>query len=320
MNVSVIIINWNRGSDTCEAIDSVLSQDYVSIEIIVVDNGSTDDSLELIKKKYPSINVLSLPSNIGCPSGRNVGAREAKGELLFFLEDDGFYMESDLISGTVQKFKDNPQLGAAYFKVLDFKTRIPDAPLGRPRSYANKTFISSYFRGGASVIRRQVFEMAGFYPDDFFRQAEERYLSYCIYKLGYYILYFPRYTMCHKEVEYTNKGKVIAVYELRNSLLTAIRLYPLRYMFIDVLYKLVNNFKFMYSCGAVGDYFKILRQVPGWIFKRNSGNILTVDQYRTVESLKYFHVDRPEDISKVGEKYSLKNILSIKLNGIKICK
>ena len=316
MIVSVIIINWNRGLDTCRAIESVLSQDYVPFEIIVVDNASTDDSLEIIQKNYKSIKLISLANNIGCPSGRNIGGRNAKGELLFFLDDDGYYIETDLISKTVKLFREKPHLGCAYYKVIDYNTLIPDAPLDRPRKYANTMFISSSFRGGASVMRRHVFEEAGSYPEDFFRQGEERYLSYAIYNLGYYILYFPKYTMCHKNAKYPNKNKVVTTYMLRNELLTAIRLFPMRYMVVHVIFKLINHYKYMYRFGAVDEYFKILTKIPGMIFKRNSAKILKTDKFRSVEALKYFHIDCPEELTKAGQQYSLKKIFSFKRNNI----
>ena len=71
--VSIQILNWNRAEDTQIAIQSALNQTYENIEIIVIDNGSSDDSVSLIRKKFSDIKLIELEKNFGCPGGRNLG-------------------------------------------------------------------------------------------------------------------------------------------------------------------------------------------------------------------------------------------------------
>lgn len=71
--VSILILNWNRPEETLNAIKSAKEQTYPNTEIIVVDNGSTDNSVELITKHYPEIKLIRLDKNYGCPGGRNRG-------------------------------------------------------------------------------------------------------------------------------------------------------------------------------------------------------------------------------------------------------
>ena len=93
--VSVIIPTYNRGYCLCEAIDSVLAQTYTNIEIIVVDDGSTDSTEEILKKYGPEIQYL-WQENQGVSSARNLGIRAAKGEWIAFLDSDDEWLPNKL--------------------------------------------------------------------------------------------------------------------------------------------------------------------------------------------------------------------------------
>ena len=67
--ISIQILNWNRAEETQRAIQSALDQSYPNIEVIVVDNGSTDNSLELTRRNYPKITIVELDKNFGCAGG-----------------------------------------------------------------------------------------------------------------------------------------------------------------------------------------------------------------------------------------------------------
>ena len=115
MKVSIIILNWNGGEVDCiEAIESAMAQSYANKELIFVDNGSSDGSGLTMQQRYSDLTYISLEKNIGCPPGRNVGAHQAKGDLLFFLENDGVWDNPELISDAVDLFTKHQKLGAVY--------------------------------------------------------------------------------------------------------------------------------------------------------------------------------------------------------------
>ena len=93
--VSVVIPNFNYSKYVCEAIDSVISQSYKNIEIIVVDDGSTDNSVELISQNYPGIKLI-VKENGGVSSARNLGITESKGEYICFLDSDDVWNEKKI--------------------------------------------------------------------------------------------------------------------------------------------------------------------------------------------------------------------------------
>jgi len=89
--ISFITPNFNDGKTIARQVDSIMDQDYPSIEQIIVDDGSTDDSkkvLEALKKKYPKLRVIYLGKNKGACEARNIGAEEATGKYLSFLPAD----------------------------------------------------------------------------------------------------------------------------------------------------------------------------------------------------------------------------------------
>lgn len=229
MKASIVILNWNGGAHNClEAVGSALAQDHADKEVIFVDNGSQDDSLAAVRKHFPEIRILALPENIGCPPGRNRGAELATGDLLFFLENDGAWIEHDLVSQAVALFERHTDLGALYTRVEGYATRNVDKPLDGIPGPATTTglYLSSSFRGGASVIRRGLFNTLGGFPDDFFRQGEESFISLRIFEAGYKVAYWPGRVMLHKGSDYPGKANSVSRYRFENEIKTILRLYP----------------------------------------------------------------------------------------------
>ena len=112
--VSVIIPNFNYGAFIQDCIDSVLNQSYPNIEIIVVDDGSTDDSVNRVEKYGSSIKLIRI-ENSGVSAARNYGMRIAKGDFLCFLDSDDTW-EPDKILLQLTKFIDY-EIGVVYSSI-----------------------------------------------------------------------------------------------------------------------------------------------------------------------------------------------------------
>jgi len=103
--VSVILVNYNGGNITLKSVISVLNSDYPNLEVIVVDNGSTDGSMEKVEELgSPLVKVIKLARNTGFSFANSVGARAIKGFFLFFLNNDAF-VERSAISTLVETHK-----------------------------------------------------------------------------------------------------------------------------------------------------------------------------------------------------------------------
>lgn len=89
--VSVIIPTFNRVSMVCDCIDSVLQSTYKNMEILIVDNGSTDNTREIVSDKYSNVSevsVIRLEQNLMAAGGRNAGIKVATGKYLLFIDSD----------------------------------------------------------------------------------------------------------------------------------------------------------------------------------------------------------------------------------------
>lgn len=85
---SVVIVNWNGRHLLAECLDSVIAQQMAGLEIILVDNGSQDGSVEFLRERYRDVTVVSLPENLGFAGGSNAGMRIAAGKYIVLLNND----------------------------------------------------------------------------------------------------------------------------------------------------------------------------------------------------------------------------------------
>src|SRR5574341_158543 len=85
---TVIVLNWNGEKILEECLRSLKAQTYSSLEVIVVDNGSTDHSVTLVKDKFGFVRLLQNPTNLGFAAGNNVGIRAAHGDYIALLNND----------------------------------------------------------------------------------------------------------------------------------------------------------------------------------------------------------------------------------------
>jgi glycosyltransferase involved in cell wall biosynthesis len=116
--VSIVITNYNYGAFLAEAIDSVFNQTYRNFELIVVDDGSTDNSKEVIES-YGSRLIPILQNNCGFVEAANVGIKHCKGEIICFLDaDDYFHLEK--LENVVKAFMENPN----YVQIVHCKTIV----------------------------------------------------------------------------------------------------------------------------------------------------------------------------------------------------
>src|SRR5690554_4798994 len=87
--VSIVILCWNRKKDMKESLNNIRKIDYTNLEVIVVDNCSTDGTVEMIEQDYPEVNLIKMYKNIGIEA-YNIGFKNSLGEYIVILDDDSF--------------------------------------------------------------------------------------------------------------------------------------------------------------------------------------------------------------------------------------
>lgn len=126
MKVSVVIPTYNRGYIIAEALRSVLSQTYGEFEVLVIDDGSTDETVKIIQRfSDPRIRYIRHERNAGCAAGYNSGLRESRGELISFLDSDDLW-KPDKLDCNVAFLDSHPEAQAVFsdLEKLDGTTHI----------------------------------------------------------------------------------------------------------------------------------------------------------------------------------------------------
>lgn len=237
--VSVIILNWNRLRDTCECLESVFKIHYSNYSVVVVDNGSDDDSATGIKNAFERVHVIRNKENLGYAEGNNVGIRHALAigaDYIWLLNNDTVVDRDALtamvvlaerdrgigILGSKIYYFDQPEILWFAGATIDWK-RAVSAHVGRLEKDTGQYEVEKEVdrvTGCSMLIRREVLEEVGLFDEKFFLYAEEVDLCVRARKKGFRNFYVPKSIVYHKISVSTgeNSVPVYAYYNTRNFL------------------------------------------------------------------------------------------------------
>ncbi len=203
--IGIVILSLNRPSDTIEAVQSVLAQKGVEPLIWLIDQGSDDQNLKLLKdyfRNHENVYLKELAQNYGVPGGRNRGIKLCDAEVVVSLDNDAVFDSEDSLSQVLSRFLEDDHLGALGFRINNFFSGKLDRPSWvYPRALlpkADNSFLATRFCGAGHALRRSTFLEVGGYDESLFFYWEELDLSYKIINLGYKIAYDPAITILHK--------------------------------------------------------------------------------------------------------------------------
>lgn len=229
---SVIIPNWNGAHHLPACLNALRQQTYTNYATIVVDNGSTDRSIELLSQDYPELEVLPLPYNRGYAGGCNAGLEAASGEVLILLNNDT-EVTCTWLEELLRALDQHPEAGMATPKVLlwDDRTRLHTTgdyvrTNGMPDSrgvwekddgqYDQEPYVFGA-SGVAPAYRRSMLTEIGVLDADYQSYCEDIDLSWRAQLAGYRCVYAPRSVLYHK-VSATGKGRLRSFYVARNTI------------------------------------------------------------------------------------------------------
>jgi glycosyltransferase involved in cell wall biosynthesis len=176
--VSVVIPNFNNSKYIIKSIESVFAQTYKNIEIILVDDGSTDSSLETLKPFENQIKVIASDNN-GAASARNVGINSANGSVIAFLDSDDIWDSSKIEKQIIKLLGDN--LDLVYCSGIEFGLSAKQPKLHQAKfSGACYRYFSDFptvavitLGCSTAVVRREVIEKSGLFDENFKGPAED---------------------------------------------------------------------------------------------------------------------------------------------------
>jgi GT2 family glycosyltransferase len=274
IQTSICILTYNRCDSVVAVIESMYGLLDETTEIIVVDNNSTDNTDENIKKLFSNIRYFKMEQNVGA-SGRNVAFSNALGNVVICLDDDVSGITGEMILSLHNKFCMNPRLGAVNFKVLDAFTGALCNWVHhcRPEDYHAKEFLTYEITEGAVAFRKDALDRAGYFDDMYFISHEGPDLAFRIMREGYDCIYWGDIVVSHR---HENSGRVSWLnyyYDTRNHIYLAVKNFHLikaiRYLAVGLLSMMVYSIRdgyFRYWVKAVCDGIK---NMPLLLKKRN---------------------------------------------------
>jgi hypothetical protein len=218
--VVVIILNWNGAEDTIKCVDSFLRLQYPKYELVVVDNGSTDDSVEQIKNNFPRLILIETGSNLGYTGGNNVGIRYALDQgaaYILIVNNDTELVNPEFLRRMVDVMETDHKIGIVGPKVLSPGDQIQDTILfvptlfncvkeslglrfgaKRTKDYNVSQLVDSV-SGVCWLIRANVVKEVGLLDENYFMYVEEQDYCYRAKKAGWEIAYSPVESVLHEK-------------------------------------------------------------------------------------------------------------------------
>lgn len=268
---SVIIPNWNGENLLKDCLKSLREQTFTDFEIILVDNGSEDDSLNYTSINFPEVKIVRLSKNYGFAKAINEGVRNSNADYVVFLNNDT-YADKNWLKSLVVYAKKYPKAISINSKLLNYYKRskidgvgIVINEVGQARSlgwqeedkgqYDRAKYIFGA-TGGASLFKRLAFIKVGLFDENFFMYSEEVDFAFRAQFLGYKSILCPKAIVYHKHKASAKRLPQHTEYwQFRNMYQTIIKNFPTKVIlkkwrwlkiilvyFNTIIYQIKNGF------------------------------------------------------------------------------
>jgi len=330
--ISIIIPNWNGCVDLKDCLASVAVQRYNHFEIIVVDNGSNDDSVSFICDNYPDVKLILNSRNFGFAHAVNQGINVSQGDYVALLNNDTI-VDPGWIVELVSVMESDERIGMAAPKILKYDNRdlIDSAGVGiypdgmsRGRGMLEKDNGQFNSReeillpsGCAALYRKKMLDEIGEFDETFFAYGEDTDLGLRSRKAGWSAVYVPESVVFHKYSATSGAASSLkAFYAERNRILVAVKNFPVSLLLVSPLYtarryvalmeglkkkcgtgaEFVENYSALRLMGILlKSYSDALRKIPEMISKRkkiNTQTKLSNKEFRKLLKKHTLHVDK----------------------------
>lgn len=250
-NVLVVIPNFNGKKHIEACLDSVFNQTYGPLEVIVVDNASTDGSEKLIEKKYPQVKLIHSGRNAGWGNACNTGIRASESEYVVLLNNDA-YMEKNCIEELVRAVNRDARYGSAASRILLWdepeKTEVcglviyPDgSSCGRGRLGPADRYMQEEevfcANDCCNLYRRSMLDEIGEYDPDFFIYCDETDMGWRHQMAGWKCIYTPHAVAYHAHSQSAGSYSAFKAYHVeRNRIFICLKYFPLPMLIASFFY------------------------------------------------------------------------------------
>lgn len=240
--VAVIVVNWNGRAYLGQCLSALRAQTYRAFEVVLVDNASTDDSVDFVRRQFPEVKLIQLDHNAGFAAGNNAGIRATHSDYVALINNDA-YAEPDWLAKSIEAAGPRPDVGLIACKVLfDNDPRVINSAglaldwagfcwawrggeLDRPA----ETTVEEIFgpSGAAALYRRTMLDEIGLLDEDFFMYAEDADLNWRAQRAGWKCLSVPTARVRHVASATSIEGSRFKAYHLsRNKIWLLIKNVP----------------------------------------------------------------------------------------------
>jgi len=247
-DVTVISLTYNRRENLRELLSALRCQTYESFEVIVVDNASSDGTVEMVKRQYPEVRLIQAPDNLRNYS-YNLGVEAARGEYLLLMDDDGQPSSRSWISQVVARFRADRELGvvACTVRMRDTGRIAHDNPQFVPQPDEFGGYPCPAYNGtGAGLRRRAVQAVGPMYPAPFFHIYIELHLCTRLMEAGWKVRYFPKIEVFHSRSS-SDPPANLGYYGLRNYYWYVWTLYPRSMAWRETAHQIGYNLRCLFK-------------------------------------------------------------------------
>jgi len=287
--ISVIIPHWNGEDILRECLKSLQNSSYQNLEIIVVDNASSDDSVMMLRREFPKVKNIENSENHGYAGGCMDGVPHAKGEIVAFFNNDAI-VDSAWLEPMVSHFQNHPEVAVIQPKLLSYFNRekfdfsgaaggLMDKygfPFARGRIFTTIENDDGQYDevtpifwacGTAFLIRKNVLEKSGGFDRNFFAHFEEIDLCWRIHLMGFEIVCVPQSIVYHRSGYTLGAERYQKKYlNHRNSLLMLFANYSTKNMWKrGFIRRLLDAAGFLFSL-FTGDFRRAVALPAAWFY------------------------------------------------------
>lgn len=209
--ITIVIPNYNGKHFLKPCLSSLQEQSMKEFYTLVVDNGSTDGSVELLEKEYPWVELIKREKNYGFCNAVNIGIKRAETPYVLLLNNDT-QTEKDFVKELLKEIEKSPEIFSCSSKMLHFTyhDRMDDAGdmycivgwqfqrgVGRPEKVFQKTADVFSACAGAALYRKDVFEKIGYFDEGHFAYLEDMDIGYRARIYGYRNVFCPKAKVYH---------------------------------------------------------------------------------------------------------------------------
>jgi GT2 family glycosyltransferase len=298
LTASIAILNYQRRDTLRRALEAARDQRRAVLEIIAVDNASTDGSAEMVRDEFPDVRLVELPENIGA-AGRNAGVAAAKGDVVFTLDNDVLFQTPDDVARALAVFERHPRAAVVNFMIVDASGRLSRRDWCHPRDvrWAGHEFVTDYVLEGASACRREAFLAAGGYWPPFFIGHEGWDLALRLINAGHDLVYTPAVRVHHMVDPSVRPSARIYYTFTRNAVWVALR----NHRGLRAVHSIAQDLALMgfaaLRAGELGAYRRaIVDAVGGARAARATSAPLSAEAYARLAAIRAF---RPGVLARV---------------------